>query len=41
MKSTTHPIRMSPKTWKAFRKLKLKSGKNWDNFISDILKEIK
>lgn len=37
MKSTTHPIRMSPKTWDKFKKLKLRSGKNWDKFISDII----
>ena len=37
----TRPIRMSDKTWNELKKLKLKSGKNWDTFISDILKEIK
>lgn len=37
----TRPIRMSDKTWNELKKQKLKTGKNWDKFISDILKEIK
>lgn len=37
----TRPIRMSDKTWEELKKQKLKTGKNWDTFISDILKEIK
>lgn len=37
----TRPIRMSDKTWNELKKQKLKTGKNWDKFISDILKTIK
>lgn len=33
----TRPIRMSDKTWEELKKLKLKTGKNWDTFISDKL----
>lgn len=35
----TRPIRMSDKTWEELKKQKLKTGKNWDKFISDILKK--
>lgn len=34
-------FRLEEKVWERLKKLKLKSGKNWDKFISDILKEIK
>lgn len=35
----TRPIRMSDKTWNELKKLKLKSGKNWDKFIISLVEE--
>lgn len=34
----TRPIRMSDKTWEKLKKQKLKTGKNWDKFIDDMVK---
>ena len=36
----TRPIRMSDKTWEELKKQKLKSGKNWDNFLKVLLDKL-
>lgn len=35
----TRPIRMSEKTWVELRSKKIKTGKNWDTFINDLIKD--
>jgi len=32
-------IRVEDKVWKELKKLKLKSGKNWDKFLLDLIEE--
>lgn len=36
----TRPIRMSDKTWNELKKQKLKTGKNWDNFLKVLLDKL-
>lgn len=36
----TRPIRMSDKTWNKLKKQKLKTGKNWDNFLKVLLDKL-
>lgn len=35
----TRPIRMSDKTWEKLKKQKLKTGKNWDTFLGELLEK--
>jgi hypothetical protein len=37
----TRPIRMDKRTWEAMRNRKLISGKSWNLFLVDLLKERK
>lgn len=32
-------IRLSEKTWEGFKKMRWKSGKGWEKFISDLAKK--